>query len=574
MKHLFITISIFFGLLLAGCGSGNSEHSHGEDAGHSHGQESQTEQHSSQETEEEHGHPHPGDQQEQQEESEHSHGEDSDHQHNDEIEESGKTGSGAVTKWTDETELFMEYPEIIVGRETTFAVHLTRLSDFKPLSNSTVRFTLQSEQGAEVSVTETEVQIPGIYGPDLTFDQAGRYDMTITISGMVNDTLQVDGIPVYNSADEIPLAHEEENPNLIVFLKEQQWNIPFGTREATGKTLTRTVEAHGEIQPAQSSEAVISAPFSGIILPSLNESIPVVGQQVSEGSSVVVLNPSIQSPGGENYARQFVNAQSQLELARESLERSERLYQNEAIPKVELEEARIEYRQAAVRFQTISEIIQIDTASVNISGNTRNSYRIELKSPIRGTVVESYVAPGMQVKAGEPLFHIAGLSEIWLKAHFPASRRGSISRPATAVFTVQGSDRRYDVEELNGRLISMGNTIDSETRTLSLIYELNNPGNGLQSGLFAEVFIDTEKKENVLAIPQSALIEEEGDFVVFVQVGGEAFVKRSVTTGISNRGWVEITSGLNQGEHVVTQNAYQVKLASLSSEVPEHGHAH
>ena len=78
----------------------------------------------------------------------------------------------------------------------------------------------------------------------------------------------------------------------------------------------------------------------------------------------------------------------------------------------------------------------------------------------------------------------------------------------------------------------------------------------------------------MIAIPESALIEEEGNFAVYVQVGGESFQKRAITTGIRNRGWVEVTSGLEQGEHIVTTNAYQVKLASLSSEAPAEGHAH
>jgi len=61
---------------------------------------------------------------------------------------------------------------------------------------------------------------------------------------------------------------------------------------------------------------------------------------------------------------------------------------------------------------------------------------------------------------------------------------------------------------------------------------------------------------------------------VFVHVSGESFEKRRVTLGIRDGNWVEIASGLEEGEHVVTENAYQVKLASLSSEAPAHGHAH
>lgn len=555
MKRLILLLLMTSGLLISGCGSGDEGHTNGDGADHSHEQPAgQTDQ-------------------------EHTHGQGEDqHQHAQENVSQSSTvqrqGSGAVTQWTDETELFMEYPEIVVGREATFAVHLTRLSDFAPIANSEVYFTFRSDNGAEITVRETEVQVPGIYGPDVTFDQAGRYDLTIEIYGMVNDTMQVNGIPVYNSADEIQQAQAGEDPNLITFLKEQQWDIPFGTREVTHRTLTRTVEAHGEIQPVQSNQAIIAAPFSGILLSSMNRNLPVVGQQVSRGATLVTLNPAVQSSDGENYAQQFINAQSQLELASKNLERSKRLFQKEAIPELELEKARIEYRQALIRFQTINEIIQIDTSAIDSYGTTEESYRFDLKSPINGTIVESHITPGMQVKVGDPLFKVAELSKVWLKAHLPASERASVGTPGAASFTIQGSDRLYELSELSGRLVSIGNSVDPATRTFPVIYELSNPGSSFQSGLFANVHIDTETKQEVLAIPETALIEEEGNFVVYVHVSGESFEKRRITTGIRDRGWVEVTSGLVEGEYVVTINAYQVKLASLSTEAPAHGHSH
>jgi len=543
------------GLLIAGCSSGEEGHSHGEGADHSHeAPAEQTQQ-------------------------EHTHGEGEDeHQHSQEATSqtgsSQREGSGAVTQWTGETELFMEYPEIIVGRQATFAVHLTRLSDFAPIANSEVYFTFRSDDGTEISARETEVQVPGIYGPDITFRQAGRYDLTIEIYGMVNDTLQVNGIPVYNSANEIPGAHAEEDPNLITFLKEQQWDIPFATQVVQQRTLTQTIDATGEIMAAQNSQAVVSAPFSGIILSSQNGNLPVIGQQLSKGTSMAVLNPAIQSGGGDNYAQQFINAQSELELAKANLERSKRLYEKEAIPQTELQKARIEYRQALTRYQTINEVIQVDTTTIDGYGESAESYRFELKAPINGTIVESFVTPGMQVEAGQPLYRIADASKVWLKANVPAARQSRIANAGQAAFRVQGEDRLHEISELGGRLISRANSVDPQSRTLSLIYELDNTQNGFPLGMYSTVHINTDTKENVLAIPQSALIEEEGNYNVYVHVSGESFRKQRVTTGIEDRGWVEITSGLQGGEHVVTENAYQVKLASLSSEAPSHGHAH
>ncbi|WP_171032757.1 efflux RND transporter periplasmic adaptor subunit [Fodinibius saliphilus] len=551
MKQLITLIIFSTSLVMTGCGGASEKsHMHGEEGDHTHEQLAE-------QTQEDHGHSHNG-------ESNHEHQEGEPH----------LEGAGVITQWTDKTELFMEYPELIVGREATFAVHLTRLSDFQPISESEVQFVFSSGRGNEGSLTETEVQIPGIYGPDVIFDRSGRYDLTIIIQGMVNDTLQVNGIPVYNSVDEVPHGHAEEDPNLITFLKEQQWDIPFATQEVQKRTLTQTVDATGEIMAAKNSQAVVSAPFSGIILSSQNSNLPVVGQQISKGSSMAVLNPAIQSGGGNNYAQQFINAQSELELAKTNLDRSKRLYKKEAIPQTELQKARIKYRQALTRYQTINEVIQIDTTAIHGYGESAKSYRFELNAPIDGTIVESFFTPGMQVEAGQPLYRIADASKVWLKANVPAAHQSRIANAGQAAFRVQGDDRLYEMSELDGRLISRANSIDPQSRTLPLIYELDNTKNGLPLGMFSTVHINTDTKENVMAIPQSALIEEEGNYNVYVHVAGESFRKQRVTTGIEHRGWVEITSGLQGGEHVVTENAYQVKLASLSSEAPSHGHTH
>jgi RND family efflux transporter MFP subunit len=538
MKYLLNILLIASVFIFSACGAEEEGHSHGEDGDHTH--EPVTQQSSEEE-----------------------------HSHDGQLE-----GAGVITQWTDETELFMEYPELVVGQEATFAVHLTRLSDFKPISESVVDFVFSSKRGSEGSLTETEVQIPGIYGPDVIFEKAGRYDLTIIIKGMVDDTLFIPGIPVYNSMSEVPPTHEEEDPNLISFLKEQQWKIPFGTAEVGQQTLTRTIEAHGEISAQKNSQAVVTAPFSGIVLPAMNTNLLVAGSSIHKGASILVLNPAIQSAEGENYAQQFINAQAELELARKDLDRKKRLFEREAIPEAELDRARIAYRRAMIQFQTINEIVQVDTASIESYGDSEESYRFELKAPISGTILESYVTPGMQVNVGDPLFVIADLSKVWLTVHLPASERTSVSTPGTASFSIQGEDKLHSLSDLNGKLISTGRSVDPQTRTISLIYEVNNPGQSLQTGLFANVYVDTEQKKEVHAIPVGALIEEEGSFFVFVHVAGESFEKRRVTTGIRDRSMIEIISGLEEGEHVVTVNPYQVKLASLSSEAPAHGHAH
>jgi membrane fusion protein, heavy metal efflux system len=75
-------------------------------------------------------------------------------------------------------------------------------------------------------------------------------------------------------------------------------------------------------------------------------------------------------------------------------------------------------------------------------------------------------------------------------------------------------------------------------------------------------------------VPTSALVDEDGRAVVFVQLSGETFEKRDLELGIRDGAYVQILSGVSEGERVVTQGAYAIRLASVSTTIPAHGHSH
>jgi RND family efflux transporter MFP subunit len=179
-----------------------------------------------------------------------------------------------------------------------------------------------------------------------------------------------------------------------------------------------------------------------------------------------------------------------------------------------------------------------------------------------------------QFHPGEPLFRIVNTSVVWVLASVPAAEIGKIASPRRAVFRVTGMPDRFEIDERNGRLISVGNVVDERTRSIPVIFEVANPKGRLRIGLFAEVSIKTGIQSPVLAVPESALLEEEGKYSVYVHVEGEAFARREVEVGGREGDWVEVRNGLAANDRVVTVGAYQIRLASLSSQLPAHGHEH
>ena len=118
----------------------------------------------------------------------------------------GEPAGGAVTLWTDSTELFMEHPALIVGAPDKFAVHLTDLTDFAPLRSGRITLRFEPKAGGEPLVVVQEApRSPGIYGPAPEFKRAGVYDLTITVeSPQARDVIRVPDLRVYGSAGEAP----------------------------------------------------------------------------------------------------------------------------------------------------------------------------------------------------------------------------------------------------------------------------------------------------------------------------------------------------------------------------------
>ena len=128
---------------------------------------------------------------------------------------------------------------------------------------------------------------------------------------------------------------------------------------------------------------------------------------------------------------------------------------------------------------------------------------------------------------------------------------------------------------LNGKLISIGSSVEETSRTVPVLFQLDNPQNILKIGMFAEVWVQTGETVESLAIPSTAIFDDHSASVAFVHLEGESFAKRILETGITDDGYTQILSGISEGERVVTAGGYQIRLASLSTSVPVgHGHVH
>ena len=482
----------------------------------------------------------------------------------------------SVTLWTDKAELFMEWDPLIVGRESRFLAHITNLQDAS-------RFTAVAEGKVVVTVTvgsktmKAEVPEParlGIFIPSMTPDTAGKCSMSLALqSAKVSETFAVADCTVYaDEASARAAISDEETLGEIGFLKEQQWPIEFATVASRKQSIVPSKTVNATIKVVPGREARLTAATAGRL--SLESPVPTVGSQVTKGQLLARIQPTVSAPGSVGTLRADVAAaRAEHTAAKAAHARLERLVATDSVPKRRLEEAasNVEVTQARLRAATT----RLSSYSASASGSARaGSGAFRVSSPISGTLVAQSVTEGETTSAGAPLFSIVDLDRVWVEGRIFEPDVPAFEASKTAWFTVDGRDNVFDVNEETGKLVTVGHVLDPASRTVPVIFEVQNPNKALRIGQYAKLSVATGEPVEGLVIPESAVLQDGNQSIVFVHSSGEGFVQRVVTLGTHSRGVVEVIKGVKEGERVVTKGAYDVKLASSAGGAPAHGHAH
>ncbi|MEM9867653.1 MAG: efflux RND transporter periplasmic adaptor subunit, partial [Bacteroidota bacterium] len=129
------------------------------------------------------------------------------------------------------------------------------------------------------------------------------------------------------------------------------------------------------------------------------------------------------------------------------------------------------------------------------------------------------------------------------------------------------------IYDSNGEILSISKDVEHDNPLIAVFAEVNEDIN-VPDGSLTQVQIAMGSGKPTTIVPESALLEDYGNYSVMVQLSGEGFERRPITIGKRNGKNVEVVKGLQVGDMVVTEGAYQVKMASMSGSTPAHGHAH
>lgn len=486
----------------------------------------------------------------------------------------------SVTKYEDGLELFMEYPALVAGMPSALIAHFTDARNpdgFKVVTQGRVVATLRYADGREETFVADKPLRDGIFKPVVTPSRAGEATLHLRLEGpQLSGAVDAGAVRVHpDVSSAIKAAPEEKSGDQeISFLKEQQWKTQYATEEVRPRVLQGGVRANGELKPIAGQFAELAAPVAGRI--PLSSPVPRLGAEVKKGDSLVQVVPTGTAEGQDlaGLEMEATRARAELGLAQRELARAEELFAAQAIPEKQLDAARVAKQVAQARVAgTERQLSQHRTAQGGGTSATSRS-TFELRSPIDGVVSFSDVTPGAVVETGRTLVSVVNASRLWLEVKVYEADAPRVEQSPGAAFTVAGFEQEFTVGGQSGGLVAVGAVVDRATRTVPVLFELPNPGGLLKPGMFAKATVYTGQTIRGLAVPEAAIVDDDGKPTVFVLTGGESFVRRVIRPGIASGGYVQVLDGVTEGERVVSRGAYELKLASASGGIPEHGHAH
>lgn len=320
-------------------------------------------------------------------------------------------------------------------------------------------------------------------------------------------------------------------------------------------------QASGSIsQPsAQASEPSAQAihPSGQANQPSAQASRPVrtvlvPGARITSGSTVAWISSRNMAEGDL-----ALKAKATLDAAAREYERASALVESGAISRKEFEQAQLDYVNARAAYQAYE-------------GRSAEA-GVAVKASLTGYVKEVYVNEGDYVNAGQPLLTITRNRLLQLRADVPQKYYSALRNVSDANFRPAYSDETYSIKALGGRLVSAGRSA-AGTFYIPAIFEFSNTGDFVP-GSYSDIYLIGSREEGIISVPESALLEEQGVYSVFVKVCDSEYRKQEVRIGRTDGLRREILSGINEGDEVVTAGTGQVRLASMSGVVPE-GHSH
>jgi len=258
-------------------------------------------------------------------------------------------------------------------------------------------------------------------------------------------------------------------------------------------------------------------------------------------------------------------AKQSMEAAQKVLESRQKLYSDGALARRQVDEAQVAYVQARGQYETAQEHLnalqrisqqeqikgaaaQAAAAKAHYQGAEAQLSYSEIRSPMTGVITDRSVYEGEMASAGSPLLTVMDVSRVVARTNIPQSQAGYLKVGAAATVTQTDSS-----DEVPGKVIVVSPAVDPNSTTVQVWVEMQNPGERWKPGATVHVAIVAATLKGAVVIPTAGLLPSaEGDTIVMVVGADSVAHERKVEVGVREPDKMQILSGLNPGEQVIT----------------------
>jgi cobalt-zinc-cadmium efflux system membrane fusion protein len=319
-------------------------------------------------------------------------------------------------------------------------------------------------------------------------------------------------------------------------------------------------EAVGSIDFNEEMSLQVFTPYQGRIL----ELFAKVGDEVKKGQTLF----TIDSPDLLQAESTLIAAAGVQELTNRVLTRARQLFETRAIAQKELDQNTSDQQSAEGALKAARDNVRLFGKSVaeveRIIRERRADPVLVVPSPIAGRVTARNAAPGLLVQPGSAPapYSVADISTMWMMANVAESDSPSFRLGQEVKVKVMA----YPGRIFEGRISTIGATVDPNTHRVLVRSEIDDPQHELRPGMFANFVIRTGEPVRAVAVPLDGVVREgDGTMTVWVTTDHRRFVKRTVRLGLARGGYHQIVEGLQQGELVATSGALFLSNALLTA---------
>ena len=350
--------------------------------------------------------------------------------------------------------------------------------------------------------------------------------------------------------------HHDHGPNVVQFSNAQGLKVGLTLEKVAPRPFGQVIKTSAQVLPSQGDEREATASASGVVV--FTNANLVEGAAVKAGQQLFEIESSGMADNNMNV--KFQEASARYNAAKAAFERKQQLAEDKIVSQSDLETARAEYASAKAAYD-------------NLKGNFSQRGAV-VRAPISGYIQRINVSNGGFVEAGRSVVTVSQNRDLLIRAEVQPRYYACLKNIAGVNIRIPSDEHIYTLEELGGSLVSYGRATDADCPLVPVTFRVRNNGN-LLSGSFVTLYISTQAEQEVITVPNESVVEEMGNYFVFVKVCDGEYEKRLVTLGATDGRRTEIVAGVQAGDIVVGRGATMVKLAQNSGALDPHaGHVH